>query len=70
MLSRLSTNNSLAMRPKSLLLAAFFSISLAVLPLTASAQPFLLPTANQFLFQPGGEDKFFVGTVEIGRAHV
>jgi murein DD-endopeptidase MepM/ murein hydrolase activator NlpD len=27
------------------------------------AQPFQLPTANQALFERGGEDKFFVGTV-------
>ena len=29
----------------------------------ASAQPFLLPTANHALFEPGGEERFFVGTV-------
>lgn len=29
----------------------------------APAQPFQLPTANQALFEPGGEEKFFVGTV-------
>ncbi|HUL51450.1 MAG TPA: M23 family metallopeptidase [Candidatus Nitrosotalea sp.] len=27
------------------------------------AQPFHLPTANQALFEPGGEEKYFVGTV-------
>ncbi len=27
------------------------------------AQPFQLPTANNALFEPGGEEKFFVGTV-------
>lgn len=27
------------------------------------AQPFQLPTANRALFEPGGEDRFFVGTV-------
>jgi murein DD-endopeptidase MepM/ murein hydrolase activator NlpD len=27
------------------------------------AQPFQLPTANHALFEPGGEEKFFVGTV-------
>jgi len=32
--------------------------------LTAQAQsPFQLPTANHALFEPGGEEKFFVGTV-------
>ena len=29
----------------------------------ASAQPFLLPTANHALFETGGEERFFVGTV-------
>jgi murein DD-endopeptidase MepM/ murein hydrolase activator NlpD len=32
-------------------------------PLGAFAQPFHLPTANRALFEPGGEDRFFVGTV-------
>src|SRR5215472_8956349 len=27
------------------------------------AQPFQLPTANHALFEPGGEERFFVGTV-------
>src|SRR4051812_25821680 len=27
------------------------------------AQPFQLPTANQALFEKGGEERFFVGTV-------
>src|ERR1051326_3651454 len=35
-------------------LSAAFSIA---------AQPFLLPTANHALFEKGGEEKFFVGTV-------
>jgi len=30
---------------------------------TALAQPFQLPTANRALFEPGGGEKFFVGTV-------
>jgi murein DD-endopeptidase MepM/ murein hydrolase activator NlpD len=29
----------------------------------ATAQPFLLPTANHAIFEPGGEDHYFVGTV-------
>ena len=29
----------------------------------AAAQPFRLPTANHALFEPGGEEKFFAGTV-------
>src|SRR2546425_891614 len=41
---------------------AIFGWSLAT-GLASSAQPFLLPTANQALFEPGGEEKFFVGTV-------
>ncbi|SPE59423.1 Peptidase M23 [Verrucomicrobia bacterium] len=35
---------------------------LLLLALTAGAQPFQLPTANQALFEKGGEEKFFVGT--------
>ena len=30
--------------------------------LAVEAQPFHFPTANEFLFEPGGEEKFFVGT--------
>ena len=30
--------------------------------LVAHAQPFHLPTANDALFEPGGEEQFFVGT--------
>ena len=33
------------------------------LPPRAVAQPFLLPTANRAIFEPGGEERFFVGTV-------
>ncbi|MGD0614921.1 MAG: M23 family metallopeptidase [Verrucomicrobiota bacterium] len=29
---------------------------------TSAQQPFRLPTANRALFEPGGEEKFFVGT--------
>jgi murein DD-endopeptidase MepM/ murein hydrolase activator NlpD len=35
----------------------------AVLPLAAFGQPFQLPTANHALYEPGGEERFFVGTV-------
>jgi len=31
--------------------------------LAIGQQPFNLPTANRFLFEPGNEEKFFVGTV-------
>lgn len=34
---------------------------LGILPLLA--QPLLLPTANRALFEPGGEERFYVGTV-------
>jgi murein DD-endopeptidase MepM/ murein hydrolase activator NlpD len=34
-----------------------------LIPLAAPAQPFQLPTANHTLFDKGGEEKFFVGTV-------
>ena len=40
-----------------LLLAIYRATSLVVL-----AQPFQLPTANHALFEPGGAEKFFVGT--------
>jgi murein DD-endopeptidase MepM/ murein hydrolase activator NlpD len=39
-------------------LGCFFAFGLSL-----SAQPFLLPTANHALFEKGGEEKFFVGTV-------
>lgn len=35
----------------------------AVRPEIAPAQPFQLPTANRALYEPGGEERFFVGTV-------
>src|SRR5689334_5575574 len=35
---------------------------LSLIASAALAQPFSLPTANHFLFTPGAEDKFFVGT--------
>jgi murein DD-endopeptidase MepM/ murein hydrolase activator NlpD len=44
--------------------AAGFSAALFLsLAAQISAQPFQLPTANHALFDPGGEEKFFVGTV-------
>ncbi|MCW5553287.1 MAG: M23 family metallopeptidase [Verrucomicrobiae bacterium] len=42
------------------------SLSLATLvcgAVPSAAQPFLLPTANRALFEPGGEERFLVGTV-------
>src|ERR1700704_3284425 len=42
-------------------LVGFWSLMLGIFPL--SAQPFLLPTSNHALFEKGGEEKFFVGTV-------
>jgi murein DD-endopeptidase MepM/ murein hydrolase activator NlpD len=36
---------------------------MALLAFSAGAQSFHLPTANQALLQPGGEEKYFVGTV-------
>lgn len=35
----------------------------AALQFAASGQPFQLPTANHSLFEQGGEEQFFVGTV-------
>ena len=34
-----------------------------LLAIAAQAQPFQLPTANHALFEKGGEERFFVGTV-------
>ena len=44
---------------------ALCGLGLVCLFWTASiwAQPFQLPTANRALFEPGGEERFFVGTV-------
>jgi murein DD-endopeptidase MepM/ murein hydrolase activator NlpD len=42
--------------------AAMFPLFFAWFGLAAVAQPFQLPTANRALFEPGGEEKFFVGT--------
>jgi len=42
----------------------FRCLSLPLLFHTAAiAQPFLLPTANRAIFEPGGEERYFVGTV-------
>jgi murein DD-endopeptidase MepM/ murein hydrolase activator NlpD len=32
------------------------------LPASLAAQPFLLPTANRAIYEPGGEERYFVGT--------
>jgi murein DD-endopeptidase MepM/ murein hydrolase activator NlpD len=40
----------------------FLSVLLFTLQFTAGAQPFHLPTANQALFEKGGEERFFVPT--------
>src|SRR6187401_3107224 len=37
--------------------------ALLLLPAVLNAQPFQLPTANHALFEPNGEEKFFVPTV-------
>jgi len=38
-------------------------VAAALLAQPAPAQPFLLPTANRALLEPGAEEKYFVGTV-------
>ncbi len=38
-------------------------LALCLIAITAQAQPFGLPTANRALFDRGGEEKYFVGTV-------
>jgi murein DD-endopeptidase MepM/ murein hydrolase activator NlpD len=42
---------------------AWLASATAVVGLAAQAQLFQLPTANRALFEPGGEERFFVGTV-------
>jgi murein DD-endopeptidase MepM/ murein hydrolase activator NlpD len=37
-------------------------LAIAASALTLSGAPFSLPTANQALFEPGGEERYFVGT--------
>jgi len=39
------------------------ALAFATLPRHATAQPFQLPTANRAIFEKGGEERFFVGTV-------
>ncbi len=43
--------------------AAFLCPILVSMACPAAEQPFQLPTANRALFEPGGGDRFFVGTV-------
>jgi murein DD-endopeptidase MepM/ murein hydrolase activator NlpD len=50
------------MRPRFLHLISVASASLTLV-LASAAQPFRLPTANVALFETGGEERFFVGTV-------
>ena len=38
-------------------------VSLGFVGASVRAQPFQLPTANRALFEPGGEERYFVGTV-------
>src|SRR5215813_10860263 len=44
-------------------LALFGFLSLTILAIPVQAEMFQLPTANRALFEKGGEEKFFVGTV-------
>jgi murein DD-endopeptidase MepM/ murein hydrolase activator NlpD len=50
-------------RPPALLRIAAIALPLFLPAWFAGAQLFQLPTANRALFDPGGEEKFFVGTV-------
>ncbi len=45
------------------ILPAFHPAVLALTATTLSAQPFRLPTANVAIYEPGGEERYFVGTV-------
>jgi len=38
-------------------------LCLGLLGASVRGQPFQLPTANGALFEPGGEERYFVGTV-------
>src|SRR5215470_13672432 len=44
-------------------LALFGFLSLTILAVPVQAEMFQLPTANRALFESGGEERFFVGTV-------
>lgn len=46
-----------------MVIRTFIFISLLGFGMPATAQTFRLPTANQAIFQPGNEEKYFVGTV-------
>jgi murein DD-endopeptidase MepM/ murein hydrolase activator NlpD len=54
-------------RPFPMNAASFSFISASILFAssagTRSAEPFLLPTANRAIYEPGGEERYFVGTV-------
>ena len=57
-------SNPLNLRPASSL--GHWTLALGQLVafvLAAHAQPLLLPTANRAIFEPGGEERYFVGTV-------
>ena len=45
-----------------LLAAGLCTVACAAASTRAAAQPFRLPTANTALFEPGNEEKFYVGT--------
>jgi peptidoglycan LD-endopeptidase LytH len=66
-ISRTKTASALGSIPQTLL-TGHWSLSLACALLMAStasspAQAFRLPTANRAIFEPGGEERYFVGTV-------
>ena len=42
---------------------SLFFLFFCGLSFSAWSQPFLLPTANRAIFEPGGEERYFVGTV-------
>lgn len=45
------------------LVSLLFALAWILCPARGFPQPFRLPTANAALFEPGGEERFFVGTV-------
>jgi peptidoglycan LD-endopeptidase LytH len=51
---------------RGLLLALLPVVPACLFTISASAQPFGLPTANRAIYEPGGEDRYFVGTVGKG----
>ena len=60
------SHGTLQSRSRALSITGHWSLAIGhslLLAIVASAQPFLLPTANRAVFEPGGEERYYVGTV-------